>query len=206
MGKRRIKKTRNKKFLQVFTLRNFLILSLTIALILAFRKLRYIVYILILIGMNCLFGYIKFVLFRNFGLANFIGRFVLLRHLANAIEIILFTSVIAGIKFGPGTGLAVGGLAILGTYIFEQRVSEFSIATIPVYMILGYAAYFAKDYFGSIFALGCVFALLYNIIINVVLVFFYRAKLIKMISFSILNILFNAYLFYYVGPIFMRLV
>ena len=126
--------------------------------------------------------------------------------MANAVELITFTTVIGSYVFGPVTGMIIGGLSILGTYIFEKRISKYSLATVPLYIVLGYLTFFLKPYVGDIKILGIIISLTYNVIINIVLKILYHARYSKMASFSIINILFNVYLFSEFSQVLLKLV
>ncbi|MBD3204633.1 hypothetical protein GF327_10160 [Candidatus Woesearchaeota archaeon] len=156
-----------------------------------FGKAKYLFVIFLLITINYIFGYGKHLLFRNIK----IGRIALLRHLSNGIEFITFSTVISSFHYGPLTGMTVGGLSILGTYISEKRISQFSLATVPVYILLGFLSYFLSQKFVNIKITGILVSIIYNIIINFLLAVFYKVNVIKMLTFSIINIIFNAYLF-----------
>jgi hypothetical protein len=181
------------KFKKYFSRRNFLLLSLSILIfVFLFNKLRKFLFILSLIGINCAFGYLKHFFFKNIH----IGKIAMLRHLSNAIEFITFSTVISTYIFGPLTGMITGGLSILGTYIFEKRISQFSLATIPLYVFIGYLSFILKPLIQNIAVLGVFISIFYNLFINLILIGFYKAKIHKIISFSIINIIFNIYLFF----------
>ena len=181
---------------KIFSVRNFLILTILIITFFLFETFREFVMISILVGINCVLAFIRHLIFRYIK----IGRVALLRHLSNSIEFITFSSVIGSYLFGPIQGMVIGGLSILGTYIFEKRVSQFSLVTVPVYMIIGYFSYLLKPL--GIVTLGIIMSITYNIITNLVFVIFYKAKFVKMLSFSLTNIIFNVCVFYAFGTMF----
>ncbi|MBN2422048.1 hypothetical protein JXB41_02380 [Candidatus Woesearchaeota archaeon] len=187
-----MKKKSKYKYKEVFSVRNFLITSLAILLFFVFDKLKKPLFIFILVGINCFFAYLKHLFFRYIR----IGRVAMLRHMVNAIEFITFSTVLGSFVFGPVTGMIIGGLSILGTYIFEKRISQFSLATVPLYILLGYLTFILKSYIIDVRYMGIVISIAYNLLINLILIIFYKAKFIKMLCFSLFNLLFNIYLFY----------
>ncbi|MBN1503062.1 hypothetical protein JW930_05950 [Candidatus Woesearchaeota archaeon] len=195
--------SRYKKY---FTIRYFLIISICVLSFFVFTKLRRLFFILILVSLNCGFGYLKRLLFINLKLDSIITKSINLRHIANAVELITFTTVLSSYAFDYLAGMVVGGLSIIGTYIFERRVSRYSLATVPLYILLGYLAFLLKPCLIDIRALGIILSLVYNIIINSILFTFFRAKLVKMGSFSVVNILLNVYLFTNIAPLLIKII
>ena len=79
------------------------------------------------------------------------------------IELILFSTVMCSIAYGPKVGIVVGAVSAIINYVGYKRISTFSIIVIPAYMLIGWIAYYLRGF--DIGHLGLFFSVLYTTLI-----------------------------------------
>ncbi|MFH0874423.1 MAG: hypothetical protein V1859_00660 [archaeon] len=188
------------KYKRIFTVRNFLIISIITFLFFVFDKDRRLVFIIAMVSLNVCLAYIKHIALKNLNLPSF----GFLTHISNAIELITFGTVIGSYIYGPLTGMTVGSLSMIGSYVAEKKVSKFSLATIPLYIIIGFAASIIK--ISDIRLLGIIISLIFNILLILIIIVAYRIKTGRVVIFSAVNLLFNYYVFYNFSELILKII
>ncbi len=178
------------------TIRVFLASALLVVILLLFDRTKRLLFMVVMITVNCLFAFLKHKLLRKLSLPD-MGY---LRQVSNAVELITFTTVMGTHLFGPMVGMISGALSMAGTYVFEKRISKFSLATVPMYAALGSAIAFLPAM--DIRLVGSLAAIIYNVGLTALLMAVFTIRISKMLAFSIPNILFNIYIFYTFSRIF----
>jgi len=173
---------------QYFTNKNILItfLMLISLLIYIVNKPLFFVSLLILIGAFSMV------------VDRIISIFFFYAQMGYSFELILLVTVVSGTAYGPVAGVIVGGLSITLGYILSQRLSIYSIATIPTYILIGFLAHLSANY--NIVLVGTAFAIFYNIIVSLIIIPLLGAKPINCIIFGITNIIFNIFVFSRIAP------
>lgn len=128
-----------------------------------------------------------------------------LRRMQIGVEMVMFSTVMSGVIYGPVVGAVMGATAMLADYVFATRFSLFSIVTIPSYAAVGALSHYLSG-FMSITMLGIVMTVAYVIISNTIICWLMGGHISKSIRFAITNIAFNIFMFTAIAPFVMRLV
>jgi hypothetical protein len=115
------------------------------------------------------------------------------------IELVMFSTVISGVLYGPAIGAFVGGISMVIDYAFATRLSMFSIVTVPSYAAVGYVAGLVGSLVG-ITNLGIMLTIAYVVFSNLIIVGVLGGTLSKSLRFAITDIAFNAVMFSAVAP------
>jgi hypothetical protein len=174
--KETIKKPDNKK-----ALRLTLIVSIIFLLIFTNRSLQRLALLALFIAVNFLIAFSKRIIPTSFLKRYFYG-----------IEAVLFCTVLTSFAFGSITGAIMGCLLMAVNYIAERRISKYFVATLILYGIIGYAAFYFRNY--DLVLFGIIISVIYNILVDALLLFLEPNKL-TLVVFNIVNILFNIMLF-----------
>jgi len=115
------------------------------------------------------------------------------------IEMVMFSTVISGVLYGPAIGAVIGAVSMVIDYAFATRLSLFSIITVPSYAAAGYIAGLVGDSM-NITQLGIVITIIYVLFTNTIIVAFMGGTLGKSIRFAATDIAFNAVVFSAAAP------
>jgi len=168
-------------------LRASLILLIILLLLLTFSSIMRYMILFIFIFMNYFFAIAKK------KVSRFIGKYFF------GIELIMFCTVLTSVSFGSFIGATMGALLMVVNYIAERRFSKYFLVTVPLYMVIGYFAYFFRSY--DIVLLGIIITIAYNIVAYL-LTSFFDPNIRTLVIFNMINIGFNVFLFYVLGRIF----
>ena len=161
-------------------LRTILILSLLFILVLTFESIRRIFILAVIIFFNFLLAFVKRL--------NPIG---VIRKYFYGFEIILISTVIISIAYGPKIGSILGPLLMVVNYFGERRASGYFLLTTIIYGFIGFTSYFIPL---DIVTIGIIMTVFYNIVAHV----FSRmlgANLTSLIVFNIVNVCVNFFMF-----------
>lgn len=126
-----------------------------------------------------------------FSLAKRYFKFYLSKYLLG-IELVLFSTILISYLYGSNLGSIMGAFLMIINYISEHRFSKFFIITIPLYYLIGFTAFYFRNY--NIKFVGITYAILYNFITNI-LSRKLEPNLKSLFIFNIMNIIFNIILF-----------
>jgi len=130
-------------------------------------------------------------------ISYFIGMFQMSKSIG--IELVTFTTFLAGFAFGPTTGAAIGLILItIHLIIGHFAFGPYIFWTIPLYIMLGILAGTLTGF--EFVTLGIYSMLAINIISMILTAITYYQNLVNYIPFSITNIIFNLMLFLQFGP------
>ena len=171
-------------------------------------KRRYLlgVIILSLVLIIMFFGFFKMIFFLSLLLVLNIGSSFIAKHIPRAhtsIELIMFSTVLAGLAYGSRVGAFFGILSAILYYYAIGRFSYYVTVFAPLYALVGIIApFFSKI---PILELGMTFTIGYLLISSVIVFVLFNARMYKMAQFAIINIPFNFIMFKYFAPIFLLL-
>jgi hypothetical protein len=164
----------------------FLLFSLIILiLILTFDSIAKLFILLLIVAANFFFALGK----------RFIPKLAAGRYFYG-LELIMFSTVLTSVSFGPLTGAVMGGLLMVANYIGERRFSQYFLITTALYSMVGYFAYFGRSFDFAI--LGIAITLVYNLVVTMIVAAM-EGKKTTMLVFNGVNILFNVFLFTTLG-------
>jgi hypothetical protein len=148
-----------------------------------------------------LFVFRRYLLLLALLLVNVISSLLLKTFRRNqiGIEMVMFSTVVSGVLYGPVTGAVIGAISMVIDYAFATRLSFFSIVTVPSYAACGYIAGLVGNAV-SITQLGITLTIIYVIFSNVIIVAFMGGTLSKSIRFGATDIAFNVVMFSTVAP------
>ena len=113
------------------------------------------------------------------------------------IELVLLSSIISGMMYGPIAGAVVALLLITIHMLSTQHVNVYLLWVIPAYAVAGYLAGTTSmdiKQFGLFATLGLN---AFNLLITALI---FRANVGKFLPFAITNVLFNSVLFLFIAP------
>lgn len=177
-----------------FTIRNFLLASIVLIVPFVFVGFKRIYAVAFFTALNAGLAIFK----KRFMISTYLSRIPMLKHVSQSVEVTTLSAVICGYYFGAGPGMVAGTLGIAATYIFEKRVSRWTGITIPLYMAIGFIS--SRLTGMDIVRLGIIMTIAYNVVINSILGLVFGARIKNMLSFSVVNVLFNIYLFKLLAP------
>ncbi|MFH1182502.1 MAG: hypothetical protein V1702_06090 [Candidatus Woesearchaeota archaeon] len=120
------------------------------------------------------------------------------------VEMVMFSTVISGVLYGPAIGAVIGAVSMLIDYAFATRLSFFSIVTVPSYAAAGYISGLVGNSI-SITRLGISITIIYVLFTNTIIVAFMGGTLSKSIRFAATDVAFNAVMFSTVAPFVLNL-
>ncbi len=162
-------------------------LLLLLMLMLSNQYLKSIFFIVILLAANLV---ISFVL-------RPLGRFYI------GFELILLSTVLVSVAFGPKAGMIMGLLSAIVNYIANMRFSIYCLVEVPLYMLIGLGAYFFQSM--GIVMVGLIAVIAYNLLLNIAVLLFMPTTLTVSFIWSITNIGVNYILFNLFAPTMLRL-
>jgi hypothetical protein len=171
-----------------FTLRNGLIAAFLLLLLILMWLFREYLFLIVLIGINVFTSTMLKFLRRN----------------QIGVEMVMFSTVMSGVIYGPAVGAVMGALSMLVDYVFATRISLFAVVTIPSYALVGYFAPFLFN-FMNITTLGIIMTIAYVIFSNSIIVGFMGGHLNKSLRFGITDIAFNAVIFMTIAPFVLKM-
>jgi len=118
-------------------------------------------------------------------------------------EIILITTVFSGAAFGSVAGIVMGVLCLFSNYAFAKRHHHYFFLTVPIYVVIGFAAAFVP--LESFVLWGIVITFFYNAA-SFLVSKAAGAKMFNIVMFLITNIVFNIILFLRLGPMLVKIV
>ncbi len=121
------------------------------------------------------------------------------------IEMVMFSTVMSGVVYGPAMGAVMGAASMMIDYAFATRFSYFSIVTVPSYAAVGALSYYLSNFMG-ITTLGIAMTVAYVTISNAIICGLMGGHIGKSIRFGITNIAFNIFIFTAIAPIVMRII
>jgi len=170
------------------------------------RRYLFTAAVLLLILVITFFGFFKMIFFLGLLLVLNIGSSFIAKHIPRmhtSIELIMFSTVLAGIAYGSKVGALFGILSAILYYYAIGRFSYYVTVFAPLYGLAGIIApFFSKI---PILELGMTFTIGYLIVSSVIVFVLFNARIYKMVQFAIINIPFNFIMFKYFAPIFLLL-
>ncbi len=121
------------------------------------------------------------------------------------IEMVMFSTVMSGVVYGPAVGAVMGATAMIIDYVFATRFSLFSVVTIPSYAAVGALSPLLFRFMG-ITTLGIAMTVAYVIASNLVICWLMGGHVEKSIRFGATNIAFNIFVFTAIAPFVLRIV
>ena len=116
-----------------------------------------------------------------------------------AVELVTFSSVIAGIVYGPTIGALFAMASLITNFFFIGRVTMFLLVVIPVYAGIGaLASLFSSAALTNppiAATVGILLTMLYNVIVSFIIIALFTGNIKKCIMFSSINIAVNVLLF-----------
>lgn len=128
-----------------------------------------------------------------------------LRRSQIGIEMVMFTTVMSGVVYGPVIGAVMGAASMMVDYAFATRFSYFSIVTIPSYAAVGALSHYLSGFMG-ITMLGIAMTVAYVIFSNSIICGLMGGHISKSLRFAITDIAFNIFVFTAIAPFVIRLV
>lgn len=170
------------------------------------RRYLFTVIVLLIVLLIMFFGFFKMIFFLSLLLVLNIGSSFIAKHIPRAhtsIELIMFSTVLAGLAYGSRVGAFFGILSAILYYYAIGRFSYYVTVFAPLYALVGIIApFFSKI---PILELGMTFTIGYLLISSVIVFVLFNARMYKMAQFAIINIPFNFIMFKYFAPIFLLL-
>ncbi|MBI1970555.1 hypothetical protein HYS47_02325 [Candidatus Woesearchaeota archaeon] len=116
-----------------------------------------------------------------------------------AVELVTFSSVIAGMVYGPTIGALFAMVSLITNFFFIGRVTMFLLLVIPVYAGIGaLASLFSSTALANptiAATAGILLTMLYNFIVSFLIIALFAGNIKKCITFSSINIAVNVLLF-----------
>jgi hypothetical protein len=167
-------------------LRISLVILIVLLLLLTFNALLKYLVLFILIFANYFFAIAK----RK--ISRFVGKYLF------GIELIMISTVLTSVSFGSLIGATMGALLMVVNYLAERRFSRYFFVTVPLYMLIGYTAYFFRTF--DVFFVGAIITIIYNVLVFI-LASFFEPNRRTLLIFNLVNIVFNLVLFSTFGKI-----
>lgn len=131
----------------------------------------------------------------SFAISLLIGKFQL-RILG--IELVTFLTVIGGYVYGPTTGIILGLVLITFHLVISGYFGVYYAWVIPEYAAAGYfASQWSSQSIGMLGMTILILLIAANIFLTLI---FTKQELASYIPYTIMQILFNAFMFFVVGP------
>lgn len=121
------------------------------------------------------------------------------------VEMVMFSTVMSGVVYGPIIGAVMGAASMMVDYAFATRFSYFSIITVPSYAAVGALSHYLSGFMG-ITALGIAMTVAYVIFSNTIICWLMGGHISKSLRFAITDVAFNIFVFTAIAPFVMRLV
>jgi len=150
------------------------------------------------------FGFFKMLFFLVLLLALNLGSSILAKHIPRAhtsIELIMFSTVLTGLAYGPRVGAFFGAISAICYYYAIGRFSYYVAVFAPLYALMGIIAPYFSDV--GILRLGMIFTISYLVVSSTIVFVMFNARIYKAIQFAIINIPLNFIMFKYFAPIFL---
>lgn len=116
-----------------------------------------------------------------------------------SLELIMFSTILSGISYGPKIGAIVGVVFSILYYFAANRMSIYIVVFAPMYAIFG--VFVGIINVENILIFGMVCVLLYSIISSILVSLLFNAHIDKAIGFIFINTAFNLVMFKYIAPI-----
>jgi hypothetical protein len=173
----------------------------------AIRAKQFLIYGAVVIIGLLLFAFRHYLLLLGLLMVNVISSALLkvVRRNQIGIEMVMFSTVLAGVIYGPVIGAVMGAVSMIIDYAFATRLSFFSIVTVPSYAAVGYIAGLIGPSAG-ITTLGITLTVGYVLFSNTIIVALMGGTLSKSITFALTDIAFNALMFSTAAPFVIKMV
>ncbi|MBI2143897.1 hypothetical protein HYU17_01970 [Candidatus Woesearchaeota archaeon] len=115
-----------------------------------------------------------------------------------AVELVTFSTVLAGVAYGPLVGALFGAVVTVAAEVLNSGIDAFIIGYIPARAVVGFTAAFFPGV--NIVTLGLLMSLLYNAVAQPLYAFQSDAELrFKLFAFVLINVPFNFVVFSIAG-------
>jgi len=121
------------------------------------------------------------------------------KRLTLGIEIVGFSTILTGMVYGAKAGALFGALSLVVHFFFMRRMTFFTLAILPGYVLLGIAASLFS--IGSLVSVGIALIIAYNLFVCTLVMIMFNAKIWKCCWFTFTNVLFNYFLFTKLAPV-----
>jgi len=133
--------------------------------------------------------------------SSFIAKHIPRAH--TSIELIMFSTVMAGVVYGGKIGMMYGVISSILYYYALGRFSYYVAIFAPLYALIGILSSIFKEV--ALLQLGMICTISYFVVSSIIVYLLFNARLYKAVQFAIINIPFNFIMFKYFGPILLML-